>query len=97
MLKVTHIQIALQLRSGFSMQKLTLQQKQVQGFIIFIKINISLFNACILMKYIEETGERTDRETQDPGRHRHNLSIPYVNGGTLLFSASSNKPTSLFH
>ena len=29
-------------------------------------------------------GEQTDRETQE-GRHRHNLSIPYVNGGTLIF------------
>ena len=56
---------------------------------IVIKINISLIYACILVYYIEETGERTDRETQagsrQAGRHRHNLSIPYVNGGTLLF------------
>ena len=34
---------------------------------------------------------RQDPGRQDPGRHRHNLSIPYVNGGTLIFSASSKK------
>ena len=51
---------------------------------ILININISLLYACILVQYIEETSGRTDPGRQ-AGRHRHNLSIPYVNGGTLLF------------
>ena len=54
--------------------------------LIKIKINISLLYACILVQCIEETGGRTERHRiQEPGRHRHNSSIPYVNGGTLIF------------
>ena len=52
---------------------------------IKIKINISLLYACIFVQCINETNGRTETH-----RNRHNSSIPYVNGGTLLFSASSN-------
>ena len=54
-----------------------------------------------LVQYIEEASGRTERHKQ-AGCRRHTgcrrqtgrdiiSSIPYVNGGTLLFSASSNK------
>ena len=56
--------------------------------LIKIKINISLLYACILMQCIEETGGRTERHRQ--AGTDIIPSIPYVNGGTLLFSASSN-------
>ena len=54
---------------------------------ILIKINISLLYACILVQYIEETSGRTDTGRQ-AGRGAGTdimSSIPYVNGGTLLF------------
>ena len=48
-----------------------------------------------LVQYIEEASGRTERHRQ-AGRMQEAgtdiiSSIPYVNGGTLLFSASSNK------
>ena len=61
---------------------------------ILIKINISLFYACILAHNIEETSGRTDTAGRQADRQAGTditSSIPYVNGGTLLFSASSNK------
>ena len=50
---------------------------------ILIKINSPLLYACNLAQEIEETSERPDTGTDIMS------SIPYVNGGTLLFSASS--------
>ena len=44
------------------------------------------FQCNILKK--RANGQRDTGRTQ-ADRHRHNLSIPYVKGGTLLFSASS--------
>ena len=61
---------------------------------VLIKINISLLYTCNLVQYIEETSERTERHRQDAGRQADTditSSIQYVNGGTLLLSASSNK------
>ena len=45
---------------------------------------------CNVLKKQVDGQRHTGSRIQDPGRHRHNLSIPYVNGGTLLFSASPN-------
>ena len=65
---------------------------------ILIKINISLFYACILAHNIEEASERTERHRQDPGRIQAGTdissSIPYVNGGTLL---SQLPPITMLH